>query len=279
MFRPSFRRSPISTRTVAVASGLLGTLALAVALPAEASSRPAPPKPTVVFVHGAFADSSGWNDVMRSLRKDGYPVRAASNPLRGLAGDSAYVASFLQSITGPIIVVGHSYGGAVITNAAAGDADVKALVYVAAFAPDAGESLGALINRPVAHPVPALPLQPVTVTEPDGSTGADLYLDPAKFRATFAADVDPHTAAVMAATQRPVDAAGFVGASGTPAWKTIPSWYLVATRDRALAPDLERFMAERAGAHTVEVNSSHAAMVSHPDAVTSLIERADRGTR
>jgi pimeloyl-ACP methyl ester carboxylesterase len=279
MFRPSSRRSPISRRTAVVASGLLSVLALAAALPAAASSRPAPPKPTVVFVHGAFADSSGWNDVMRSLREDGYPVRAASNPLRGLAGDSAYVASFLQSITGPIILVGHSYGGAVITNAAAGDADVKALVYVAAFAPDAGESLGALINRPVAHPVPALPLQPVTVTEPDGSTGADLYLDPATFRATFAADVDPGTAADMAATQRPVDAAGFAGASGTPAWKTIPSWYLVATRDRALAPDLERFMAQRAGAHTVEVNSSHAAMVSHPDAVTRLIERADRGTR
>ena len=279
MFRPSSRRSLFSRRAAVVASGLLSVLALAVALPAEASSRPAPPKPTVVFVHGAFADSSGWNDVMSSLRHDGYPVRAASNPLRGLAGDSAYVASFLQSIPGPIILVGHSYGGAVITNAAAGDADVKALVYVAAFAPDAGESLGELINRPVAHPIPALPLRPVTVTEPDGSTGTDLYLDPATFRATFAADVDPDTAANLAATQRPVDAAGFTGVSGTPAWRTIPSWYLVATRDQALAPDLERFMAARAGAHTVEVRSSHVPMISHPDTVTRLIERADRGTR
>jgi pimeloyl-ACP methyl ester carboxylesterase len=140
--------------------------------PADAATpRPAAPKPTVVFVHGAFADSSGWDGVMQRLRKDGYPVRAASNPLRGLAGDAAYVADLLHSISGPVILVGHSYGGAVITNAAAGAANVKALVYVAAFAPDAGESLGALSMRTVEHPVPRLPVDQVMFTEPDGSTG------------------------------------------------------------------------------------------------------------
>ena len=268
----NLRRSALAVLT------LVGVVVVAVT-PAVAAQRPAAPKPTVVFVHGAFADSSGWDGVMQRLRKDGYPVRAASNPLRGLAGDAAYVADFLHSVSGPVILVGHSYGGAVITNAAAGAANVKALVYVAAFAPDAGETLGALSDRPVEHPVLPLPLEQVMFTEPDGSTGTDLYLRTAEFRATFAADVDPVTAADMAATQRPIDARTFGSTSGEPAWKNIPSWYLVATRDHALAPDLERFMAARAGSHTVEVNSSHAAMVSHPGAVTQLIERADRGTR
>ncbi len=267
-------------RRTALAVLALACVGVVAVTPADAApARPAAPKPTVVFVHGAFADSSGWDGVMQRLRKDGYPVRAASNPLRGLAGDAAYVADFLHSISGPVILVGHSYGGAVITSAAAGVSNVKALVYVAAFAPEAGEALGALSGRPVGHPVPPLPFKQVAFTESDGSTGTDLYLDPAQFRATFAADVEPVTAADMAATQRPVNAAAFGSTSGQPAWKSIPSWYLVATRDRALAPDLERFMAARAGSHTVEVDSSHAAMVSHPAAVTQLIERADRGTR
>lgn len=267
-------------RRTALAVLALACLGVVAVTPADAAPpRPAAPKPTVVLVHGAFADSSGWDGVMQRLRKDGYPVRAASNPLRGLAGDAAYVADFLHSIDGPVILVGHSYGGAVITNAAAGAPNVKALVYVAAFAPKAGETLDALSRRTVEHPVPELPLRPVPVTESDGSTGTDLYLDLAQFRATFAADVEPVTAADMAAAQRPVNAAAFGSTSGKPAWTSIPSWYLVATRDRALAPDLERFMAARAGSHTVEVDSSHAAMVSHPAAVTQLIERADRGTR
>jgi len=266
-------------RRTALAVLALAGVGVVAGTPAAAAQRPAAPKPTVVFVHGAFADSSGWDDVMQRLRKDGYPVRAASNPLRGLAGDSAYVADLLHSISGAVILVGHSYGGAVITNAAAGAPNVKALVYVAAFAPDNGETLGALSNRPVEHPIDPLPLRTVTITEPDGSSGTDLYLDPAEFRTTFAADVNAVTAADMAATQRPIDAAAFGSTSGSPAWKDIPSWYLVATRDQAIAPDLERYMAARAGSHTIEVNSSHAAMVSHPGAVAQLIEQADRGTR
>ena len=268
------RRTALAVLALALAG--IGVVA---ATPADATTHPSTAKPTVVFVHGAFADSSGWDGVMRRLRKEGYPVRAASNPLRGLAGDATYVADFLHSINGPVILVGHSYGGAVITNAAAGAPNVKALVYVAAFAPDTGESLGALSMRTVEHQVPPLPLERVMFTEPDGSTGVDLYLKTAEFRAAFAADVDPATAADMAATQRPIDAAAFGSTSGSPAWKDIPSWYLVATRDQAIAPDLERYMAARAGSHTIEVNSSHAAMVSHPGAVAQLIEQADRGTR
>jgi pimeloyl-ACP methyl ester carboxylesterase len=206
-------------------------------------------------------------------------VRAATNPLGGLATDSASVRSFLDSIPGPKIVVGHSYGGAVVTNAAANDPDVKALVYIAAFVPDTGESLASLSAQQVAHPIPALPVVPVPTANPDGSQGAELYLDPAKFREAFAGDVPARTAALMAATQRPLNAAAFTQTTQQTAWKTTPSWYLVAAQDHAIAPDLERFMAKRAGSHTEQINSSHAAMVSHPTAVTHLIEEADRGTR
>ncbi|WP_405848764.1 alpha/beta fold hydrolase [Streptomyces sp. NBC_01518] len=236
------------------------------------------PKPTVVLVHGAFADSSGWYGVMDKLRKDGYPVRALNTPLRGLNSDAAYIRGFLDTIKGPIILVGHSYGGAVITNSAAGDPDVKALVYVAALVPDAGETLGDVTAHPVAHPIPALPLQAVPITGADGTQEVELTLDPAKFRAFFAADVSPGKAADMADAQNPVNAAAFNQPSAAAAWRTIPSWYLVAKQDHMLSPDLERWMAKRAGAHTVEINSSHAVMVSHPRAVKNLIEQADRGT-
>ena len=166
-----------------------------------------------------------------------------------------------------------------ITDAAAGDPDVKALVYVAAFAPEAGEGLGELLARPVAHPVPALPLVTVATTAADGKPGADLYIDPAKFRETFAADVAPATAAAMAVTQRPASQDAFAYAGTAAAWTTIPSWYLVAQQDRAIAPDLERYMARRAKAHTEEVNASHSVMVSRPGVVAQLIEKADRSTR
>ncbi|MDQ0775667.1 pimeloyl-ACP methyl ester carboxylesterase [Streptomyces aurantiacus] len=236
------------------------------------------PKPTVVLVHGAFADSSGWYGVMDKLRKDGYPVRALNTPLRGLDSDAAYIRGFLDTVKGPIILVGHSYGGAVITNAAAGDPDVKALVYVAALVPDAGEKLTDVTAHPVTHPLPAQPLQAVPITGADGTRGVELTLDPAKFRAFFAADVSPGKAADMADAQNSVNVAAFNQPSAAAAWRTIPSWYLVAKQDRILSPELERWMAKRAGARTVEINSSHAAMVSHPGAVKNLIEQADRGT-
>ncbi|SEG86913.1 Pimeloyl-ACP methyl ester carboxylesterase [Actinacidiphila yanglinensis] len=273
MTRPAIRRSAL------VAAALAAVAAVCVPTADAAGKHSSPePKPTVVFVHGAFADSSGWYGAMDGLRKDGYPVRAANNPLRGLPSDSAYVRDFLDSIKGPIILVGHSYGGEVITNAAAGDPNVKALVYVAASVPDVGESLADLTAHKVDHPAAALPLQEVNFTKPDGTQGTDVYIDRAKFRQVFAADVDPAEATDMADAQEPIDLAALNQPATAAAWRTIPSWYLVAKQDQAISPDLERWMAERAGSHTVEINSSHAVMVGHPTAVKNLVEQADRGT-
>ena len=235
--------------------------------------------PTVVLVHGAWADSSSWDGVIGRLRQAGYPVVAAADPLQGLDQDSAAVASLLRSIKGPVILVGHSYGGAVITNAAAGNPNVKALVYIAAFAPDKGESVGGLIAMPVAHPIAALPLVSYPVVNANGTTDTDFIIDPAQFRQVFAGDVNPALAADMAATQRPAASGAVSEATAQAAWRTIPSWYLVARQDHAIAPDLERFMAARAHAHTVESDGSHSVMVSHPDTVAQLIETAARSTR
>ncbi|MFD9688967.1 alpha/beta fold hydrolase [Kitasatospora sp. NPDC059146] len=237
------------------------------------------PKPTVVLVHGAFADASGWNDTAAQLRHQGFPVQAIANPLRGLDYDTAYLEGLLKAIKGPKILVGHSYGGAVITNAAADIPDVKALVYVAAFAPDQGETLGGLLEKHPDASVPPLPQQVFQFTRPDGITGTEVMLDPARFADAFAGDVHAKTAALMAASQRPIAAEAFGQPAEHAAWKTIPSWAVVATNDHAIAPSLERFMAKRAGAHVTEVRSSHAVMVSHPAAVTDVIKQAYRATR
>lgn len=243
------------------------------------AGRPFAVKPTVVLVHGAWADSSSWDGVIDRLRRAGYPVVAAADPLQGLAQDSAAVASLLRTITGPIVLVGHSYGGAVITNAAAGNANVKALVYIAAFAPDKGESVNDLIHRPVAHPIPDLPVVPYPVQNANGTTDTNVIIDRAKYRQVFAGDVNPTLAAEMAATERPAAIGAVTESSPQAAWHTIPSWYLVAKQDRALAPDLERLMAARAHAHTVEADGSHSVMVSHPNTVARLIETAAWSTR
>ena len=235
--------------------------------------------PTVVLVHGAWADSSSWDGVIERLRQAGYPVVAAADPLQGLAQDSAAVASLLRSIKGPVILAGHSYGGAVITSAAAGNPNVKALVYIAAFAPDKGESIVDLLARPVAHPIAALPLVSYPVVNANGTTDTDSIIDPAQFPQVFAGDLNPALAADMAATQRPAASGAVTEATAQAAWQTIPSWYLVAKQDHAIAPDLERFMAGRAHAHTVESDGSHSVMVSHPDTVAQLIETAARSTR
>ncbi|WP_067822210.1 alpha/beta hydrolase [Nocardia inohanensis] len=236
-------------------------------------------KPTVVLVHGAFADASGWADVSVRLRRSGFPVVAVPNPLRGLTFDTAYLQGLLAGIEGPKILVGHSYAGAVITNAAPGISDVRALVYVAAFAPGEGEALGGLLEQHADASVPPLPQQVFQYTRPDGSTGTEVQLDPAQFATAFAADVDAATAAFMAIAQRPVAAEAFGEPVTAAGWKTVPSWAIVATKDQAIAPSLERFMAERAGAHITEVDSSHAVMVSHPEAVAGVIEQAYQGTR
>jgi pimeloyl-ACP methyl ester carboxylesterase len=237
------------------------------------------PKPTIVLVHGAFADASGWAGVITRLEERGYTVLAPANPLRGVPADSAYIASVLATISGPIVLVGHSYGGEVITNAATGNPNVKALVYIAAFAPDAGETSGGILAKFPGSMLtpPNLILRPFP--QPDGTTGTDAYINPAVFQQAFCADCADATAAVMAATQRPGALATLSEPSGVPAWKTIPSWYLVASQDHAIPPAAERFMAARMHARTVQIDSSHAAMVSHPGAVTDLILSAAQAVR
>ena len=281
MFASRFRRLRVLPVLTAIGLASVGAVGLgSVGAVTSARARSISAKPTIVLVHGAFADSSGFDGVINRLRHDGYPVLAAPNPLVGLQYDAASVRGFLDSIKGPKILVGHSYGGAVITQAASGDRDVKALVYLAAFAPERGEVLGKLLHQPVAHPAAPLPLISVDVTQPDGTKRTDFYLDPSKFRARFAADLPQSVAADLAATQPPTGAATFTSKlTVEPAWKTIPSWYLVAKQDKAASPDLERFMAHRIHAHTRQINSSHAVYISHPEAVAQLIEQAARATR
>ncbi|MEU3795560.1 alpha/beta hydrolase [Streptomyces fructofermentans] len=232
-------------------------------------------KPTIVLLHGAWADASGWTEVVKRLQHDGYTVKAPAVPLRSVSGDSKYIASILKQTPGPLVVVGHSYGGAVMTNAAYGNPRVKALVYIAAFAPDAGESLADLVSRPQPNPIPPLPVQPLAYPKPDGSEGIDLYLDPAQYPSVFLNNRLPRPLAnAMAVEQRPLSNDAFVEKTTKVAWKKIPSWYLVAKNDRAIDPDLQRFMASRARARTVQVNAPHLAMVTNPKPVTALIERA-----
>ncbi|KHD77290.1 alpha/beta hydrolase [Actinoplanes utahensis] len=255
------------------AAGLFGAAATATA---SARDRP---KPTVVLVHGAFADASGWNDVVARLQRDGYPVLAPANPLRGVASDSAYLAGILQTITGPVVLVGHSYGGVVITNAATGNPNVEALVYIAAFAPAEGDTVGGLQDKFTGSKLhlDALDVRPIIGI--DGEPSYDAYVKAAVFRDIFAADLPRKTTAVMAATQRPADVHTLGQPSGVPAWRTIPSGYLVAKADNLIPPAAQRFMAQRAGARTVEIDSSHVAMMSNPGPTADLIQRMARSVR
>jgi pimeloyl-ACP methyl ester carboxylesterase len=234
-------------------------------------------KPTVVLVHGAFADSSSWNGVVERLQSHGHSVVAASNPLRGLSKDSDYVRQLVESIAGPVVLVGHSYGGSVISNAARGLDRVKALVFVAAFLPDEGESAVALSGK---FPGSTLgeTLHAVPITLPGGSRVADLYIEESKFHQQFAADVPEKTAAVMAATQRPVADAALAEEASAPAWRDIPSWVLVATEDRNIPAQMQIFMAERAKATVVTVDASHAVAVSRPGDVARLVDEAVQAT-
>jgi pimeloyl-ACP methyl ester carboxylesterase len=235
------------------------------------------PKPTVVLVHGAWADATGFDRVIRALHDHGYRAIGFANPLRDLQGDAKYLAELLNTIEGPIVLAAHSYGGTVISNAATGNDQVTALVYFNGWMPDEGESQEQLLDRFEGSLVgPAI--RPVPFTAPDGSEGADLYLDPEAFREAFAADVDHETAQVMAAAQRPFTAAAFGTPSGPPAWKALPCWYLLGTEDKAIPPALQRFMAERADATIVEVPASHVSFVSQPDAATQLILQAVEAT-
>jgi pimeloyl-ACP methyl ester carboxylesterase len=254
-------------------------LVLTLLMLAFAASAHAATKPTVVLVHGAWADSGAWDGVTARLQARGYPVRVVATPLRSLSGDAAYVSSLLVTIPGPVVLVGHSYGGAVVTNAAA--ANVKRLVYVDAFAPDQGETVLQLATQ---RPGSALAADPMTVFDPVPYPGApagdvDLYVKPSLFPEAFANDLSRRRGRVLAAAQRPVTFSALGAPSGPPAWKTIPSWYLVGTIDHVIPPAEQRFMAHRAGSHTVSVRASHLPMVSRPARVAQVIERAAAGVR
>jgi len=233
-------------------------------------------RPTIVLVHGAFADASSWTGVIERLHQQGYTVIAPANPLRGVTSDSAYTASLLSQIDGPVLLAGHSYGGAVITNAAASAPNVAGLVFVAAFAPDEGERLGEVTptsKDSILNPA-LVPYQ--YPAGPDGGTATEFAVSPALLREAFAADLPEQQAALLAATQRPVAEAAFSDVSGPPAWRRLPSWAVVATGDKAAGADLVRSMAQRAGADITEVDGSHVIMISQPQTVTDVIVTAAR---
>lgn len=231
-------------------------------------------RPTVILVHGAFADASSWNGVVKILKSDGYPVIAAANPLRSVRQDAAYIASLVGSIKSPVVLVGHSYGGMVINDAASQRPNVKALVFVAGFAPDKGETALALSGRFPGSTLgttlaPAIPL---------AAGGNDLYIQQDRFPAQFAADLPASEALLMAVTQRPVAQLALEEAAVAAAWKTIPSWFVYGDADKNIPPAAQANMASRAGSRQTVVirGGSHVVMISHPDAVAKLIERAAR---
>jgi pimeloyl-ACP methyl ester carboxylesterase len=236
-------------------------------------------KPVIVLEHGAWADASSWSSVISRLQRRGFTVYAPPNPLRGLPQDSAYLHQFLTqnaALEGqPIVLVGHSYGGGVITNAAVGDPEVRALVYVDAFIPDQGDTIGKLasgscLGADSFNPVPY----------PGGPPGdVDLYIKPSVVPGCFATGLPASQAAVIVATQRPLAASGFNEPSGPPAWKTIPSWAVIGTGDRVIPPATLTFMAQRAGAHITDVNAGHLSLISKPQVVTRVILQAVQATR
>jgi pimeloyl-ACP methyl ester carboxylesterase len=243
------------------------------------NAKPSTDAVTVALVHGAFADSSGWAGVIERLQDADVPVRALVNPLRGVANDSAYVASALRQIPGPVLAVGHSYGGAVITNAASAADNVVGLVYVAAFAPDEGETLTDIEGQS-RDSVLQSALQQTEFPTGNGSAPAiELSIDPAKFHDAFAGDLPEAEAAVMAATQRPAAASAFAEKTGVPAWKSLPSWAVVATGDKAAGSDVVLSMARRAGAQVTEVDASHVVMISQPDLVAGVVRQALQSLR
>jgi len=247
---------------------LLGLLAGSLGKGGVAAAQTAA-KPTIVLVHGAFADGSSWERVIPLLQRDGYNVIAVQNPLTSLAADVETTKRVIDAQHGPVVVVGHSYGGAVITEAAAGNPNVKSLVYIAAFAPDSGEPIGALGEK--------YPTQLGTGLRPDAA--GFLYIDPALFHELFAADLPLEETRVAAATQKPIIGNVFGASVRKVAWKGTPSWYLVAQDDHAINPEQERFYARRMGAHVTEIKSSHVPFLSHPQEVARLIEQAASGSR
>ena len=246
-------------RSLSIAAILLGVGEILVSQPNASGG-----VKNVVLVHGGFVDGSGWQGVYKALKKDGYTVSIVQNPTISLADDVAVTKRAIAAQNGPVILVGHSYGGVVITEAG-NDANVATLVYIAAFAPDKGESVNALIK----NPKPGDPVPPILPPQ-DGF----LFLDRAKFRASFAGDVSAGEAAFMADSQVPWGVGALAGEISEPAWRSRPSWYLVATADHMIPPDAQRFMSKRAGSTVVEAEGSHAIYVSKPAPVAELIQTA-----
>lgn len=232
-------------------------------------------KPTIVLVHGAFEDASIWNKVIQRLQRDGYPVVAFANPLLGVAVDAAYLRSVMDRIQGPLILVAHSYGGAVITQAGGDEPKVKGLVYAASILPAAGEAPSQLIER---FPGSSFPTstEAVSYTRPDGTSGTYLLYQADKFHSQVAADVPASEAALMLATQRPMDLACLTETLTSAAWTTKPTWQIMTLQDLAIPPAEQKFEADRAHSTAIEVNASHAVTVSNPDVVTDVIEQAAR---
>ncbi len=258
------KRTRLKDYTVAA---LLGVGILAATR--QAAGKPSPAgvpvaKPSVVLVHGAFADGTGWSDVIRILQKSGYEVTAVQNQLSSYTEDVATTKRLIDAQKGPVVVVGHSYGGAVITGATTGNPNVTALVYVAAFGPDAGEPIGAFLEK--------YPTELGASLRPDAAGFA--YIDRAAFHGMFAQDLSKADAAVAAAAQKPAHGSLFVAAPSAAAWRTIPSWYVVAQEDRAIDPQLQRFYAERMGATITELRASHVVFISHAKAVAKVIQDA-----
>ena len=226
-------------------------------------------KPAIVLVHGAFANASGWDRVIAILQRDGYEAVGVEQPLLSLQGDIAATKRAIADLgEGPFVLVGHSYGGAVISGAAAGNAGVKALVFIAAIAPEAGERINAFFGK--------YPAEAHSAVRQDAA--GFMMIDRKRFGALFAQDLPPTESSVLAATQKPIRAGNFAASLPQSAWKTLPSWYVVATKDRALSPDLERFYAKRMGARTSEIDGGHFLFLSHPREVANVIEEAARAS-
>jgi pimeloyl-ACP methyl ester carboxylesterase len=239
-------------------------------------SMSAPNTPTVVLVHGAFADASGFGGVIRELQSAGVEVLAPPNPLRGLAFDAAAVADVVRAVNGPAVLVGHSYGGAVIGQASAGLDNVTALVFLAAFGLDEGESCGS-VQGPFEAPLLATTNAPTPYDAPGAAGGPDLYVAEDRFRETFCADVPTDVAAVMQATQRPLAAAALTENATAAGWKTKPSWFLISAHDNSISPEAQRFMGQRMNATCEEIDGSHTAFIAKPVAVAAFIMKAVGG--
>jgi pimeloyl-ACP methyl ester carboxylesterase len=275
--QPGRLRLIIAAVIVAMAGLAIPLSQIASARTTEAAAAGDGPKPSIVLVHGAWADTSSWDGVIQRLQADGYTVYALPNPLRGLPDDTAYLADFLHTISGPIVLVGHSYGGTVITNAATGDPQVKALVYVDAFAPAQGQTIAQLL---AAYPGScAVPANLNVVPFPSAPSGvADAYIKQSVFPSCMANGLPATQARVLAATQRPIATIALTQESGVPAWQTIPSWAVVGTADHAIPLALQLAMANTAHAHITTVDAPHLAMISDPGTVTDVILHAVRAT-